>query len=123
MNRELFTRVAASANNRPPGTSHAFHVLPFTCSEYGRESCEAVMFRARGRLRGCDFYVYPAGCALGDYQGAHVQLFKVLNALKGASDAGCQTNRWSFPDAVLCGRRAVVVFHVRPGNHGSRITE
>jgi len=42
------TSVAASANSKPPGTSHAFQVLVFTASEYGSQSRSAVMFRARG---------------------------------------------------------------------------
>jgi hypothetical protein len=43
------TSVAASANNKPPGTSHAFHVLPFTTSEYGSRRRVAVMFRAQAK--------------------------------------------------------------------------
>src|ERR1017187_10239075 len=47
MNRELLTSVTASASNKPPGTSHAFHVLAFTSSEYGRRGRGTVMLRAR----------------------------------------------------------------------------
>jgi hypothetical protein len=41
------TSAATSANNKPPGKSHAFQVLAFTSSGYGRRGREAMMFRAR----------------------------------------------------------------------------
>src|ERR1019366_10774292 len=91
-----------SASNKPPGTSHAFHVLPFTSSEYGSRGARAVMFRAQSTPHRGGTETRRKSKDGKTLVLADLKVFPVPLSLRGE---------------VLLWMPAVVVFHV----YGSRI--